>query len=108
VNRTLSALLVSGGLATAAAPVGVQAHDPDLLAGFIAGAAVGVLLTEAGDHHSHHHVHAYQQPVYVVPPPVAYYAAPAPRVRYYPVVETPRGYHKPKHHKHWKHDRRRW
>jgi len=108
VNRILSALLVSGGLAAGATPVDAHAHDPDLLAGLIAGAAVGVLLTEAADDHAHHHVYAYQQPVYVAPPSVAYYAVPGPRVRHYEVVETPRGYYKPKHHKHWKHGKRRW
>jgi hypothetical protein len=109
VNKTLSALLVSGGLATAVAPVGAHAHDPDALAGFIAGAAVGALLTGAADAHVHHHVYAHPGPVYVAPRPLAYYAVPAPRVRYVQVIEAPRAYYKPKHHhRHWKRDKRQW
>ncbi len=100
MNRILSALLVSGGLAAAATPLDAKAHDPDVVAGIIAGVAVGALLTEAAGDHGHHHVHAYPQPVYVAPQPVVYHVAPAPHVRYVHVVEPPHGHYKPKHHHH--------
>jgi hypothetical protein len=111
MNRTISAMLLSGGLlAGAALPQTANAHGSDEFVGFVAGSAFGFLLNEAVDGHHHHHHGAYYPPPYVVAAPPPVYYAPAPRV-YHHHVYAPAPYYGHGHGKHWrkhKHHRRHY
>jgi hypothetical protein len=108
MNRTISAMLLSGGLlAGAGVPQTASAHGSDEFVSFVAGSAFGFLLNEAVDDDHHHH-HTHYRPAYVVAPPPPVYYAPPTRVYHHHVYEAPRYYRHEGHRKHWRKHHRRY
>jgi hypothetical protein len=113
MNRTISAMLLSGGLlAGAGIPQTASADGSDEFVSFVAGSAFGFLLNEAIDDDHHHHHHSHYRPAYVVTAPPPVYYAPPPRVYHHHVYEyRPHYDHKryyKRHDKHWRKHHRRY